>query len=129
MPSEADGLVIGEETIDDGSRVDLVLGGEGDLDAIAGGEDDGFADAQARFQVGQRGGQGVLAEGQAFPHFDGRRFVAHSCDQQLHCFSRRLPRRACAAHVNTENPTTVRVMIAALRPRHPAVTRRHTMAR
>ena len=31
--------------------------------------------------------------------------------------------------MTAENPTTVSVMIAAFRPRHPAVTRRHTMAR
>ena len=121
--------MIGQEAIDDGLRVGRVLGGEGDLDAIAGGENDGFADAQARFQVGQRGGQRVLAEGQAFAHFDGRRLVAHSCDQQLHCFSRRLPRRACAAQVSAGKPDHGEVMIAALRPRHPAVTRRNTMAR
>ena len=87
------------------------------------------ADALARFQIGQSGGQSLLAEGQTFAHLDGCCLVAHTCDQQLHCFSRRFPRRACAAHVTAEKPTTVKVMMAALRPRHPAVTRRQTMAR
>ena len=99
MAGGADGFVIGQEAVDDGLRVRRVLGGEGDFDAVAGGEDDGFGDAGARFQVGQRGGQRLFAEGQAFAHLDGRCLVAHSCDQQLHCFSRRLPRRACAAQV------------------------------
>jgi len=124
----AHGFMVREEGVHDGLRVGGVLGGQGDFHAVAGGEDDGFADAHARFQIGQGGGQSLLAECQAFPHLDGRRLVAHSCDQQFH-FSRRLPSRAWAAHVTAENPTTVSVMIAALRPRHPAVTRRHTMAR
>ena len=34
-----------------------------------------------------------------------------------------------AAQVNAEKPTTVKVIIAALRPRQPAVTRRQIMAR
>ena len=125
----ADGFVVGQEAVDDGLRVRRVLGGQGDFDAVAGGEDHGFADALARFQVGQRGGQRLLAEGQAFAHLDGRCLVAHACDQQLHCFSRRLPSRACAAQVTAEKPTTVSVMMAALRPRQPAVIRRQTMAR
>ncbi len=87
----ADGLVIGEEGIDDGLRVGAVLGGDGDLHAVAGGEDQGFGDALARLQIGQRGGQRFLAEGQAFAHLDGRGLVAHAGDQQLHGFSSRRP--------------------------------------
>ena len=90
-----------------------------DLDAVAGGEDHGLGDAFARLQVGQRRGQRLLAEGEALAHLDGRGLVAHACDQQLHCLSRRLPSRACAAQVTAEKPTTVTVMMAALRPRHP----------
>ena len=79
-----DGLVIGQEGIDDGLRVGAVVGGDRDLHAVAGGEDHGFADALARFQVGQRRRQGVFAEGQAFAHLDGCGLVAHAGDQQLH---------------------------------------------
>ena len=129
MASGADGLVIGEKRIDDGLRVGRIVGGDGDLDAVAGGEDDGFGDALAGFQIGQRGGQCVLGESQAFAHLDGRGLVADACDQQFHGFSSRLPKRACATQVIAENPTTVTVMMAALRPRHPAVMRRNTMAR
>ncbi len=111
------------------ARIHRVLGGQGDFHAIAGGENHGFGDALARLQIGQRRGQRFLAEGQAFAHLDRRRLVAHACDQQLHGFSNRLPSRACAAQVSAENPTTVMVMMAALRPRQPAVTRRHTSAR
>ena len=103
-----DGLVVGQEAVDDGPRVRRVLRGEGDFDTVAGGEDDGFGDAVARSQIGQGGGQRLLAEGQALPHLDRRCLVAHSCGQQLHCLNN---------------------IMAALRPRHPAVTRRHTMAR
>ena len=125
----ADGLVIGEEGIDDGARVGAVLGGDGDLDAVAGGEDQGFGDALARFQIGQRGGERFLAEGETFAHLYGRRLVAHAGDQELHCFSSKAPSRACAAQVRAEKPTSATVMMAAFRPRHPAATRRHTSAR
>ncbi len=40
-----------------------------------------------------------------------------------------MPSRACAAQVRAEKPSTVTVMMAALRPRHPAVVRRNTSAR
>ena len=79
------------KAIDDGLRVGGVVGGDRDLDAVAGGEDHGFGDALARPEVGQRGGQRLLAEGQALPHFDGRRLVAHACDQQLHCLKQEIP--------------------------------------
>ena len=124
-----DGFVVGEEGIDDAAGVGGIFGGEGDFDAIAGGEDDGFVDAVAGTQVGERGGERVLAEGETLAHLDGCCLVTHACNQQLHCLRRRFPRRACAAQVRAEKPTTVRVMMAALRPRHPAVTRRQTMAR
>ena len=40
-----DGLVIAKKAIDDDLGIGGVVGGEGDLDTIAGGEDHGFADA------------------------------------------------------------------------------------
>ncbi len=77
------------------------------------------------FRFGQRGRQRLFAEGQAFAHLDGCGLVTHAGDQQLH-FSNMLPSRACAAQVSAEKPSTVTVMMAALRPRHPAVVRRNT---
>ena len=125
----ADGLVIGEEGIDDGPRVGAVLGGDGDLDAVAGGEDQGFGDALAPLQIGQRGGERFFAERQPFAHLDGRRLVAHAGDEELHGFSSKAPSRACAAQVRAEKPTSATVMMAAFRPRHPAATRRNTSTR
>ena len=99
MRRGADGLVIGEEGVDDGLRVGCVVGGDGDFHAVAGGEDHGFGDALARLQIGQRGGQRLLAEGQALAHLDGCGLVTHAGDQQLHGLNSRLPSRACAAQV------------------------------
>jgi len=124
----ADALLIGEEGIDDGLRVGPVVGGEGDFDAIAGGEDDGFSDSLAGLQIGQSGRQCFRPEGQALAHLNGRRFVTHAGDVQLHDLNKRSPRRAWAAQVSAAKPTTVIVMIAALRPRHPATVRRKTRA-
>jgi len=45
--------------------------GDGDLHAVAGGEDQASGDAFARFQIGQRGGERFLAEGETFAHLDG----------------------------------------------------------
>jgi hypothetical protein len=110
-------------------RVHRIVGGDGDLDAVAGGQDASFRDARARFQRVQGFGQGRLREGQTFPHLDGRGLMADACDQQFHGFSSQLPSRACATQVTADSPTTTITMMAALRPRHPAVTRRNTMAR
>ena len=56
------------------------------------------------FQIGQRRRQRFLAEGQALAHLDGRCFVTHACDQQLHCFRSSFPSRACATQVSAEKP-------------------------
>ena len=121
-------FALGEKSVDDGLGVGAIVGGDYDLHAIAGGENHGFGDACVRPQIGQRGGQGLFTERKPLTHRNGRRLVAHAGDQQLHCFKKMAPRRACAAQVNAEKPSTVTVMMAALRPRHPAVVRRKTRA-
>ena len=122
------GFVIGQEGIDDGLRVRMVVGGQGDFDAVASGKDDGFGDALARFQVGQCGRQCFRPEGQALAHLNGCCFVTHAGDVQLHDLNKRLPSRAWAAQVIAAKPTTVTIMMAAFRPRHPATVRRKTRA-
>ena len=74
------------------------------------------------------GGQGGFGEGQLLPDFHWSRLMTEACEQQLHCVT--LNRRpVCATHVMAEQPTAAITMRAAFRPRHPAVTRRNTIAR
>ncbi len=114
------------EGVNDGLRVRLVVGGEGDFHAVAGGEDEGFDNARAGFEIEKSGGQRFGAEGEPLPHLNGRGLVTQSRQVQLHGFSRRAPRPVCAAQVIMEKPNTVTVMMAALRPRQPAEMRRQT---
>ena len=120
--------MLGQEGIDDGLRVGPVVGSDRDFHAIAGGENDGFRDSLASFQIRQRGRQRLRPEGQAFAHLNGCCFVTHACDVQLHDLNKRLPRRAWAAQVMRGKPHTVTVIMAALRPRHPATVRKKTRA-
>ena len=110
-------------------RVHRIFRRDGNLHAVACGQDAGFRDARARLQGLQGFRQRRLGKSQAFPHLDGRGLVADPCDQQFHGFSSQLPSRACATQVTADSPTTTITMMAAFRPRHPAVMRRNTMAR
>src|SRR5206468_12897247 len=75
-----------------------------------------------------RRGQGGVGKSQALPDLHRGRFVADACDQQLHCVS--VSRRPlCAAQVMAEQPKAVIARMAAFLPRHPAVTRRNTIAK
>ncbi len=126
---DIDGLVIGQKAVHHALRIDAVVGGERDLHPVAGGEDHGLGHTVARLEIGQRLGQRVFPESETLANLDGRGFVAHSGDQQLHCFKSIAPSRAWAAQVSAERQTTVTVMIAAFRPRHPAVVCRKMRAR
>src|SRR6185437_10439981 len=121
------GPAIGEETIDDGARIAGIIGGYRDLHAIACGENHGFGYALAGSQVGQSGRKRIFPERESLPHLNGCGFVTHAGDQELHCFNM-APRCACAGQTSAESPSTASVIMAALRPRHPAVVRRNTSA-
>ncbi len=117
-----------QEFIDQRARVDGVFGGDGDFDPVAGGQNARLRNSGSRLQGLQSAGQGRFRKSQTFPDFDGGGLVADACNQQLHGFNS-VPNRACATQVMADRPTTTITMIAALRPRHPAVTRRTTMAK
>src|SRR5215469_3018485 len=123
-----DRFVVSEKGIYRHLRIPAICRGNRNLHAIARGENDGFADALARFQILQSGRQIIRAKGQAFPHVDRRSLMAHACQQQFHRPSSIAPKRAWAAQVMMEKPTTATVMMAALRPRQPAVVRRNIIA-
>ncbi len=120
-----DSLLLCQERIHNRLRIRTVIGGHGDLHPVAGGKNHRFADAFAGLQILQRGRQRLFAKGKAFSHRNGCRLVTHAGDQQLH-FINMLPSRACAAQVSAEKPSTATVMMAALRPRHPALVRKKT---
>ena len=77
--------VFGEERVDDGtaarsaSSAVTVISTRLQVERIM-----ASATPSRDFQVGQRGGQGLLGEGQALPDFDGRGLVADACDEQFH---------------------------------------------
>ena len=57
-----DGVHFGEERVDDGLRLEAVVRGHRDLDAIAGGENHRLGDAFVRLQPLQRAAQGCLGK-------------------------------------------------------------------
>jgi hypothetical protein len=79
-----------EEAGDLGVGVLFIVGGDDDLDAVAGGEDEGFLDAvgvaEAVEGLGERGG----VEGEAFADFDGSGAVIEAGDVELHLANRGL---------------------------------------
>ena len=105
-----------------------VLRGDGDLDAVAGGENHALGDAVAAHQAAQGRRERVGIERQLLPHFHGRRFVIDPGDQESHRL-KRLFSPVCAAQVMAEQPTSPSTMKAALRPLQPAVTRKNTITR
>src|SRR5262249_17958164 len=118
-----------EKTVDNSLRVGAILGRERNLHTIARREDNCFHNTLAGLQILQRLRQRLRTESQLLAYFDRGRLVTHAGDEQLHGLKRIEPSLACAAQVIAENPSTATVRIAALRPRQPAVVRRHTSAR
>ena len=119
---------IGQEVADQALQVHAIFARNHHLHAIAGGKNQRFRHAFPGFQLRQRRGQGGVGKSQALPDLHRGRFVADACDQQLHCV--KVSRRPlCAAQVMAEQPRAAIAMMAAFLPRHPAVTRRNTMAR
>src|SRR5579863_2097349 len=116
-----------QEMLDHARRLFMVRGSESDLDAIAGGEDDGFRCPQI-LQLMQGFGQRVFRYSQLLAHVDRRGLVADSREKKLH-WTRRLSRRKCAIQVTAEQHRAMMARIAALRPRQPALTRKKISAR
>ena len=119
---------VAEEAADIRGRVNPVIRRDRDLDAVAGRKDQALEDAGAGAQIGQRGGERGVVEGQPLAHFDRRGLVVHARDQEYHRLSR-LRRPVCAAQVRAEQPSSARTISAALRPLHPADTRIKTTSR
>src|SRR5581483_10603359 len=125
----ADRLLICQKRIHRGQWIRVVFGGDGDFHPVARRQDNGFGDARPRPQVLQRCRQRGFRKGQRLPHFDRRSLVADSCQKQFHCRSSIIPRREWATQVTAEKPSTATVMMAAFRPRQPAVVLRNTSTR
>ena len=88
----------------------------------------GFIGRHLVAQLIDCGTESRLSERQPLPNFKWSGLVIEASDDELHrSKSDRKP--TWAAQVNMENPRTLNAITAALRPRHPAVTRRKIMIR
>src|SRR5262249_3712938 len=101
--------------------------GDGELHAVAGGQNDRFGCPQL-LQVLQRILQRSIGDGELLPDPDRCCFVADAGDVKNHCASC-LRRVAWATQVMAQQASAASERIAALRPRQPALTRKKTSAR
>src|SRR6266699_295241 len=113
--------------VDDCGRLFVVGSRQCDLDAIAGREDDRFRRAKI-LQFMQRVRQRAFGDRHFLAQVEWRSLVAEACQQQLH-WTRRLSSWACAIQVTAEQQRATMARMAALRPRHPALTRKKISAR
>jgi len=95
------------------------FGGEDDLDAVAGGKNHGLADAFARLSAPSAPASDSSRKARRSRTSTGA--VLWLTPSAAASWLQQDARRACAAQVSAENPSTVTVMMAAC-ARHPAVT-------
>ena len=108
--------------------IGVLVGRDGDLDPVAGGQDHPFEQAGLLAQRIQRFRQLGFMKREPLAHLHRRGSMIQARDEEFHR-SRSEFRPACATQVRAENATTLSVSSAALRPRHPADIRRKIMTR
>ena len=110
-------------------RVGRIVGGDGDLHAVAGGEDACFGDA-LRGTCSSCRASGKAGSGKArHSRISTGAVLWLTPVTSSFMASAQMSQPRVRRPGDGRQPTTTITMMAALRPRHPAVTRRKTMAR